>query len=76
MTDLHSNAGPNGAQVTVAAHTSDNPFAHHYGPAGFIFRSAGWDELQAPLGGELNSYLNHILFALAERPRRFTEGRA
>ena len=64
-----------GLHHAVTAHTSDNPFAHHYGPAGFIFRTHEWDELQAPLGGELNNYLNHIFFALAERPRRLTEGR-
>ena len=64
-----------GLHHAVSAHTSDNPFTHHYGPAGFIFRTAEWDELQAPLGGELNNYLNHLVFALAERPRRLTEGR-
>lgn len=64
-----------GLHQGLTAHTTENPFAHHYGPAGFIFRTAEWDELQAPLGGELNNYLNHLVFALAERPSRVTEGR-
>lgn len=63
-----------GLHHAVTAHTSDNPFAHHYGPAGYIFRTAKWDELQPPQGGELNTYLNHLFFAIAERPRRMTEG--